>query len=230
MGNKQGVGAYPFNPRSSQTVTAQIQKPLLPFKFLVFPIDKHNAKQRQIPEALIKEGRVHLDVVGSLRHMGRDSLGNIRCSDHLGRKTHRKQIIRVLSKNFPVGEIPPAADYLTEYKPRHADIRNLQKTLFFPPAVDPKGKKSGNHRTVNGQSAVSQIKHIKQIILIGVPAKYHVINPGPDNGKDNGVNRKIPDQVSVQPLQLRHMGRQQDAAQHAYGYNHAVKRNRKAKN
>ena len=173
---------------------------------------------------------MHLDIIRAFYNMTGDTLRDIAASDCIDGQPHRQQAVRVFAEYFPVHKIAPAPDDLAQHQCRHTDIRDLQETLLLHFAVHPQRDKSRDHRPVNGQSAFARIKDAEQIVPVNVPREDHVVDPRPDNGKNNGINGKIPDQVRIQLLFLRNMRRQQNAAENPQPDDHAVKSDLKTEN
>ena len=111
---------------------------------------------------------------------------------------------------------------LAEHQSRHTDIRNLQKLLLLHPAIYPQRNKSRNHRAINGQSAFARVKDTEQIVLIKIPTEDDIVNPRSDNGKNNRIDRKIPNQIRIQLLFLRNVRRQQDSTKNTQADDHTI--------
>ena len=72
-----------------------------------------NDQNHQIPQTLVEECWVYLNIIRSLNNMCRYILGNIPAAHRFDRKPHSQEIIRIFSEHFTVHEIAPAADNLS---------------------------------------------------------------------------------------------------------------------
>ena len=120
---------------------------------------------------------MYLNIIDPVRNMRRDIRCDIRTSDRFDRKPHGKQGIRIMSEYFSVCEITPASHDLSDQKSQHCNIRNQKEILFPDLTENEKGQKATDHCTVNRDTALSDVQKLIQMILIIIPAEYHVIDP-----------------------------------------------------
>ena len=159
--------------------------------------------------------------------MGRDIRADIRSPGHGGREFHGQQGIGITAEYLPVKEIAPAADDLPQDQPVSAGIQQQTYIDLFDLTVDGHRGNAANDTAVNSQSAAPQIKDLQQVILIHIPHKDDIIDPGADYGQDQQVDPDVPDRVWIQTCLFGHMGGQQKAGQHGQGYHDPVHGDRK---
>ena len=157
--------------------------------------------------------------------MRRNIFRDIPGANRLNRKLHGKKAVIVFSEHLTVHEIPPAADSLPQDQPRHAGVPHQERVLLLDPAIDEQRGKCRDDTAVYGQAAVPQLEDAQQIVLVIIPREYHIINPRPYDGKNHGINGKIPIIIRILACHLRHMGRHQDARQDTDSDDQAIKGN-----
>ena len=115
---------------------------------------------------------------------------------------HGKQTVRVSSKRLAVKEISPPADDLPRNQSQHACIRHREKGYFFYTGINDHRDGSRDHTAINGKPAGAQVKNLKQIFLIIIPLKNHIINSCTDNGTYDCVQCKIQIKFRILPSPL----------------------------
>ena len=195
----------------------------------MFPEAEERRQHQQVPQALIEEGWMHIDIVCPLRNMGRNVLGNIPGPHRLDGELHGKQAVIILTEDFSVHEVPPAADGLSQNQARHAGVSHQQRIFLFYPAIDEQSDERGYHPAVDGHTAIPGIEYAQQIILVIIPGEHHIVDAGPDDGEDDGINGEIPVVVRILPRHLGHVRRHEDARQHADADDQAIVGNAEAK-
>ncbi len=153
---------------------------------------------------------MNLDIIRPLLHVGQNRSGNVPLPHHRHRQPHSQNVVCVFPENLPVGEVPPPSDYLTQNQSRHRGVHHKKGFLLFQPRIDKQSGKPANHAAVNGKPALPDIKNPKQIILIHVPVKNHIIDSCPDNGNNNGIKGKIPVHIRILTRHFRLMGGHQN--------------------
>ena len=80
-------------------------------------------------------------------------------------------------------EIPPAADCLRKHHIRKNNIHNTQSVILIAAEVEPSEYRSGNHTSVNCQTALPYIEDTDRVCRIQiVPFKDNIIQTGTDDG------------------------------------------------
>ena len=105
----------------------------------MLPVQENHQQYPQIPQALIEERGMDLDVVSALCHMGCNALGDLSGTHRFNGQAHGKKPITVLSKGLPVGEVAPPSDNLPCQKTHDCRISHLEETLFSDFAEDKQG-------------------------------------------------------------------------------------------
>ena len=72
-----------------------------------------NEQNHQIPQTLIEECGMYLNVIGTFHNMCCHILGNIPAAHRFDGKPHCQEIIRIFSEHFTVHEIAPTPDGLS---------------------------------------------------------------------------------------------------------------------
>ncbi len=85
------------------------------------------------------------------------------------------------------------------------------------------------HPAVDGHTAIPGIEYAQQIILVIIPGEHHIVDAGPDDGEDDGINGEIPVVVRILPRHLGHVRRHEDARQHADADDQAIVGNAETK-
>ena len=106
------VCADHLDPGAADAVSREIEKDDFSVEFLFLPAKEEQPEQAEVPDPLIEEGRVHLDIIGALRDVGGEFLCDVARAHRSERQAHGKQGIRVSAEHFPVEEVAPAADHL----------------------------------------------------------------------------------------------------------------------
>ena len=132
--------------------------------------------------------------------MSGDIFRNIASVPHIRNgNLHGKQAVVIVTENFPVHEVAPAADGLSQDKAGHGGVPHEQRILFLDPAPHKQRDKRRDDSAVYRHTAAAQTKDTEQIVLVIIPGKDHIINPCPNYGKNHRPNRKIPIVILILP-------------------------------
>lgn len=115
---------------------------------------------------------MHLNIINTayVHDMCRQICTDIRPAHRTHRQLHSQKIICITAKSFPVEEITPASNHLSQYQPQPSRIRQQAKGLFFHFGKHKYGGDGCQHTTVDGQTAVADIENAEQIVLVHIQA------------------------------------------------------------
>ena len=111
--DKQGICPDTFDPESAKTIASEVQQTDLALELFVLAVYQHNEQNHQIPQTLIEECGMYLNVIGTFHNMCCHILGNIPAAHRFDGKPHCQEIIRIFSEHFTVHEIAPTPDGLS---------------------------------------------------------------------------------------------------------------------
>ena len=172
---------------------------------------------------------MYLNIIDTFCHMRRYRFRNILCPNCRNGQTHCQKIVRIFPKDLSVSEISPSADCLSKGKSHDTGISHKKKILFFYLCINKCGQESRDHSTVNCHAAFPSIDYAQKIISITIPIEDHIINSGTDNGKNHGINGKVPIQVRILSRYLSQSCCHQDTGDYADTDDHSIKCYRKPK-
>ena len=131
---------------------------------------------------------IHAAIIDNMLH---HLCGNIARPHLTHLQAHRKQTIRKAAKRFSVEEIPPTSQHLPKRKAGCNRIRQQPEIDPFPFAIDDCRQHAADDAAVNGKSALSEGKYLFGMRAVKIPRKNNIIQPCPDNGKNQRIDDKI---------------------------------------
>ena len=144
--------------------------------------------------------------------------------------SHGKKRIRIPSESFRIEEISPSADCLPQNKTEDTGIRHRKKIQLLLPRVDNTGKKSHQNASVDGKSALTNIRNFQKMLRIVVPFKNDIIDSRPDDAENNDPKGKILNIIRLVSAPDILFRCNKKSKQHPAANNHPVKRNGKPEN
>ena len=183
---------------------------------------EQSGKHQKIPHTFIQKSWVYIDIICSLRNMRGYIVRYISCTHRVNRKLHGKKAVIIFPEYFPVHKIPPAAHSLSQNQSRNGRISHQERILLFYLTVDKQSDKRGNHSAVYGHAAVPQPENPRQIVLIIVPRKYHIVNAASYNGKNDSIDGEIPVVIRILACNFRHIDCHQKPGKHAQPDNQSI--------
>ena len=111
--DKQGICPDTFDPESAKTIASEVQQTDLTLELFVLAVHQHKDQDHQIPQALVEESGMYLNVIGAFHNMCCHIPGNIPAAHRFNGKPHCQEIIRIFSEHFTVHEIAPTPDGLS---------------------------------------------------------------------------------------------------------------------
>ena len=172
-----------FNKEAPRPVSCQVQQEQFSFKPRAVPHQEKQEQHQTVPQAFIQKSRMHLDKADAVldHHIVPHFLCNFILSDGRYGKLHRKQVIRIPSKGFPVKEVPPASEDLADRDADDAGVQYSRKRDLLDPGQDQDRERAPDQASVDRKASASQIENGERVIRVFPPGKNHIIQPGPDD-------------------------------------------------
>ena len=145
---------------------------------LFLQVKDHDEKDHDIPHPLVKESRMHLNIIGSRLHMGGNALTDVGCAHHGDGQAHGEQAVCILAENLSVKEVAPAAQDLTQDQAEADVIQKQIRICFFESAEYKYSNNGQNDTAVDRKTASPQIKNLKRVVLVVIPHEDHIIDAG----------------------------------------------------
>ena len=86
-----------------------------------------NEQNHQIPQTLIEECGMYLNVISPIDNVSCYILRNIPAAHSFDRKPHGQKTVRIFPEYFTVHKVTPAADDLSKNQPRHTQISQPER-------------------------------------------------------------------------------------------------------
>ena len=138
-------------------------------------------ENQQVPEGFI-EKRGHMPET-------------VRLDEHGEGKKLQRGVAHCQAVSLLVEIIAPAADRLGQDETRGDDITEGKEGNISVFAEKPGGDQAGDDAAVDGDAALPDSHHGKEIVLKGIPGEGNIINPGTDDADGQGPQGKIDDGI-----------------------------------
>ena len=176
VADHQAVSPQSFDPAAPDSVPQKVQPQALPV-ILPLPAADNARKEEKackIPEALIQKSRMHGDDP-TVRQA----------------KPHSAENVRFSSKGFPVEEVSPSPDRLTEHTGWGEQIQHRKGRDLFASADEEHSRCACKNAAVDGQPALPYGKDFTGVLPIIIQPEKDIIEPCTDNGSRQNPEEDI---------------------------------------
>ena len=187
MHDEQLVRPQRFDPESPTCIPCNVEEEELSVELHLFPDQEQDDEDHQVPAALIEEGRMHLYVVDPVDRLKvcPHFLGDLVLTHSRDRKLHRKEIVRVFPEGLAVKKVPPSADDLPDRDAHRDRVENEADGNLLDLRHDKNRQRTGDDAAVDRKSALPDVENGHQVVLIGIPGKYNIVDACSDDADEH---------------------------------------------